>query len=55
MKVIDNKAFKTGEVIRVNSYRTWIVKWHNGDRCGLTPLDRKEKFYGKPRYEVIDD
>lgn len=51
-KIIDWKNAKTGIARAFNGGYT--VKWHNHKHQTLyTRFQFKERFYGKPRYEVI--
>lgn len=53
MKVIDLKLPRTGKVLRKTPLNSYYVQWHFGETDFLTAMNRKEKWYGQPRYKVV--
>jgi hypothetical protein len=53
MKIIDLRKPRTGKVLCTTKLNSYYVDWHYGETDFLTAINRKEMFYGRPRYKVV--
>jgi len=54
MKIIDWKKPQTGSILFMMRDKSYLVKMHNKEIAIVTRKMMKQKFYGKPRFEIED-